>query len=66
VRVPLVPVTVNTNEPAGVVELVVTVRADDAPVAGLGLKLPAAPAGSPLIDSVTDPANPPVRVMFSV
>ena len=65
-RVPLVPVTVKTYEPAGVVELVVTVRADDAPVVGLGLKLPAAPAGSPLIDSVTEPVNPPVRVMFAV
>ena len=62
----LVPVTVKTYEPAGVVELVVTVRAEDAPVAGLGLKVPLAPAGSPLIDRDTDPLNPPVAVMFSV
>jgi hypothetical protein len=62
----LVPVTVNTYEPAGVVELVVTVSAEDAPVAGFGLKLPLAPAGRPLIDSDTDPVNPPIAVMFSV
>ena len=47
-------------------ELVVTVRAEDAPVAGLGLKVPLAPAGRPVMDSDTDPANPPVGVMFSV
>ena len=47
-------------------ELVVTVRAEDAPVAGLGLNEPLAPAGRPLIDSDTDPVNPPVAVMFSV
>ena len=60
------PVTVNTYEPAGVVELVVTVSADDAPVAGFGLKVPAAPPGSPLIDSVTGPVKPPVFVMLVV
>lgn len=62
----LVPVTVKTYEPAGVVELVATVRAEVAPVAGLGLKVPAAPAGRPLIFSETDPVNPPALVMFSV
>ena len=63
----LVPVTVKTYEPAGVVELVVTVRAEVAPVVGLGLKVPAAaPAGRPLIFSETDPVNPPALVMFSV
>ena len=68
VRVPLAPVTVNTYEPAGVVELVVTESADDTavPVAGFGVNVPAAPAGSPLIVNVTSPVNPPVRVMFSV
>ena len=60
------PVTVKTYEPAGVVELVVIVRAEDAPVAGFGLKLPLAPAGRPLMDSDTEPVNPPVAVMFSV
>ena len=48
------------------VELVVTVRPEDAPVAGFGLKVPLAPAGRPLIESDTDPVNPPVAVMFSV
>ena len=62
----LLPVTVNTYEPAGVVELVVIVSPEDAPVAGLGLNVPLAPAGRPLIDSVTEPVNPPVAVMFSV
>jgi hypothetical protein len=62
----LVPVIVNGYVPAGVVVLVVTESADDAPVFGFGVKVPAAPAGRPLIDSVTVPANPPVRVTFSV
>ena len=62
----LVPVTVKTYEPAGVVEPVVIVSAEDAPVAGFGLNVPFAPAGRPLIDSDTDPVNPPVAVMFSV
>ena len=47
-------------------ELVVTVRAEDAPVAGFGVKVPFAPAGRPLLDRDTDPVNPPVAVMFSV
>jgi len=62
----LVAVTVKTYEPAGVVELVVIVRAEDAPVAGFGLKMALAPAGRPVIDSATDPVNPPVPAMFSV
>jgi len=49
-----------------VLELVVTVRVEDAPVAGLGLKAPLAPAGRPLMESDTDPVNPPVALMFSV
>ena len=48
------------------VELVVIVRAEDAPEAGLGLKVPLAPAGRPLMESDTEPVNPPVAVMFSV
>ena len=62
----LVPVIVNGYVPAGVVVLVVTESDDDAPVFGFGVKVPAAPAGRPLIDSDTEPANPPVRVTFSV
>jgi len=55
---PLVPVTVKMYEPAGVVELVVTIRAEDV-LAGLGLKLALAPAGRPLADSDTNPLKPP-------
>ena len=40
--------------------------ADDAPVFGFGVKVPAAPAGRPLMDSETVPVNPPVLVTFSV
>jgi hypothetical protein len=57
---------VNGYVPAGVVVLVVTARADDAPVFGFGVKVPAAPVGRPLIESVTEPINPPVRVTSSV
>ena len=60
------PVVVRGYVPTGVVVLVVTESADDAPVFGFGVKVPAAPAGRPLIDSVTAPVNPPVRVTFSV
>jgi hypothetical protein len=66
VRVPLVPVMVSGYVPAGVVVLVVTARADEAPVFGFGVNVPAAPAGNPLIDRLTEPVNPPVRVTFSV
>jgi hypothetical protein len=45
--------------------MVVSERSEDAPLAGLGLKMPLTPAGRPLIDSETDPVNPPVQVMFS-
>jgi len=49
-----------------VVELVVIVRAEDVPVAGLGLNVPLAPGGRTLMESDTDPVNPPVALMFSV
>ena len=62
----LVPVTVKTYEPAGVAELVLMVRTEEAPVVGFGLKVALAPVGNPLIDSDTEPVNPPVAVMFSV
>jgi hypothetical protein len=42
--------------------LVVTESAEEAPVAGFGLNVPAAPAGRPDTDSVTAPVNPPVRL----
>ena len=62
---PPAPVTVKTFEPAPVVVIVVTDSAEVA-VVGLGLKVPAAPVGRPLIDSDTDPVNPPVLVMLTV
>ncbi len=62
----LVPVTVKTYEPAGVAVVVVTDSAEELAVAGLGLKVPTAPVGRGLTDSVTNPVNPPVLVMFSV
>ena len=46
--------------------LVVIASADVAPVFGFGVKVPAAPAGRPLIESDTEPVNPPVLVTFSV
>ena len=45
VREPLVPVTVKTYEPTGVMELVVIERADEAPDAGFRLKVYWARAG---------------------
>jgi hypothetical protein len=49
-----------------VLAVVVIANADVAPVFGLGVNVPAAPAGKPLIESDTEPVNPPVRVTFCV
>ena len=65
VRLPLTPVTVNVNVPAGVLLNVDTVSVD-APVVGLGEKLPLPPAGRPEMLSVTFPLNPPVGVSVTV
>ena len=62
---PPVPVTVNGYVPRAVEELTVIVRAEEL-VAGFGLKLPVAPAGSPLTDRVTGELNPPVGVIVTV
>jgi len=62
VRLPLTPVTVKGYDPAGVVVLVVTERAE-VEVAGLGLKVPLAPEGSPLTLNVTWPVKPLVGVI---
>src|SRR2546423_10442043 len=47
VRLPLAPVIVSVYVPAGVLAPVVTESVEEA-VAGFGVKLPLAPAGSPL------------------
>jgi len=64
--VPPWPVTVNGNVPRAVEELTVIVNAEEVVVVGFGLKLPAAPAGRPLTDKLTDAVNPPVRVIVTV
>ena len=61
VKVPLVSVTVSVYEPAGVVGLVVTDIVDEV-VAGLGLKLPVAPAGRPLTLRLIGPLKPATGV----
>lgn len=65
-RVPLVPVTLNATLPVGVLALVLTVNVDEAPPAGLGLKLPVVPVGRPLTPRLTEPVKPPVRPTFTV
>jgi hypothetical protein len=62
VREPLVPVTVKGCVPRGVLAGTTTVRVDEAPVAGLGLNVP--PAG--FVERVTAPANPLIRLIFTV
>ena len=53
--------------PAGVLAAVATVRVELEPeLIGFGLKLPVAPEGSPLIDSVTDCDEPLVIVVEMV
>jgi hypothetical protein len=58
VRLPLAPVTVNVNVPRGV--RAVLIARIDVPVGVTegGLNEPDDPAGSPLADSKTAPANP--------
>jgi len=65
VRLPLTPLIVSPKVPAGVLVLVVTVSVDEVPDAGLGEKLPAAPAGRPVRLRVTAPAKPPVGVIVT-
>jgi hypothetical protein len=64
--VPLVPVTVMVKVFTGVVPEVATVSVEDAPVAGFGLNVAVAPAGTPVALKVTPPVNPPVRVTLIV
>ncbi len=62
----LVPVTVNTLDPAGAEVTVVTVSVEEFVVVGFGLNVPLAPVPRPLTENVTAPVNPPVRVMLTV
>ncbi len=66
VRAPLAPVMVSKELPVGVVAAVVTVNVEEFAAAGLGLKVPVAPAGNPLTLKVTLPVNPPRRETFAV
>ncbi len=64
-RAPLTPVIVRLNVPFVVVAVVVIDRVE-VEVAGLGLKVPVAPAGSPVTFNVTWPANPSSGVTATV
>ena len=64
-RLPLTPVIVSVLLPVGVLALVVTERVDDE-VAGLALKEPVAPLGSPLTLRLTEPAKLPLRLIVTV
>ena len=61
---PLVPVRVSVEVPAGV-ELVVVMFNVEELVAGFGEKVPVAPLGSPLTLKVTLPLNPPEGVIVT-
>ena len=63
--VPPMPVTVKRYVPCFAEELTVTPNVEELPAAGLGVKLPVAPDGRPLIDNVTGELNPPVRVIVT-
>jgi len=65
-RLPLVPVMVTEKLPVVVAELVVTVKIEELPVAGLRLKLGVAPVGNLLALKVTIPVKPPDGEMFTV
>jgi hypothetical protein len=68
--VPFVPVIVNVDDAAGVLDAVVTVSVDvlvvEVGLVELGLKVPVAPAGSPDTLKATDPAKPLVGVTVTV
>jgi hypothetical protein len=68
VTLPLVPVIVKVDVPAGVVPVVVTVNVEfPAPVTVAGEKPAVAPVGNPLAASVTTPPNPfndPIVVVY--
>jgi hypothetical protein len=60
------PVTVKRYVPRFVEALTVTLSVEELPDAGLGVKLPVAPEGRPLMVKVTGELNPPVRVIVTV
>ena len=60
------PVMVTEKLPVVVAELVVTVKIEELPVAGLRLKLGVAPVGNLLALKVTIPVKPPDGEMFTV
>ena len=58
-KLPLVPVMISVELPAGVELVVETVRVEDPePLTDVGLKLAVAPAGKPLAAKVTLPLKP--------
>jgi hypothetical protein len=63
---PPFPVTVNRYDPFATEPATFTVRVVEEPPAGLGEKLPVAPAGRPLTDIVRGEVKPPVRVIVTV
>ena len=63
---PPFPVTVNRYDPFATERATVTVKVVDEPLAGLGEKLPVAPAGKPLTDIVSGEVKPPVGVIVTV
>jgi hypothetical protein len=67
VTLPLTPLSVKVEVPAGVLPVVVTVSVElPAPVTVAGEKLAVAPLGKPLALNVTTPANPFSAPIFVV
>jgi hypothetical protein len=63
---PPFPVTVNGYVPFATARVSVTISVVEVPLAGLGEKVPVAPAGRPLTDIVSGEEKPPVRVIVTV
>ncbi len=66
VKLPLVPLMVKGYVPGAVLAVVAIVKLELAPEAGLGMNVGVAPAGKPVVDKVTAPVKPSVRVMLTV
>jgi hypothetical protein len=67
-KVPLVPVIVSVTVPVGVEPAVVTVSVEDPEplLTGVGLNVPVAPLGSPLMVKLTAPVKPLSGLTFAV